>query len=180
MAALGCHKIDIFDHDTIEEVNITTQGYLKRDIEKPKAKVMASSVRAIDKSIQVTATEEKWTKTRHTGADCVFLAVDKIDTRKRIWELLKPKPAFLCDARMLGMTVRCLTAFDPASQDKYAATFFESEEAEPGRCTARSAIWPASMAACLMVNSFVHFLNGSKPPADVLMNLRSYDFSVSF
>jgi sulfur carrier protein ThiS adenylyltransferase len=52
---------------------------------------------------------------------------------------------------MLGEIVRILCAADDAGRRHYATSLFLQEEAQTGRCTARSTLYAATIAAGLLV-----------------------------
>ena len=56
-------------------------------------------------------------------------------------------------------------------RDHYATTLFEQSDAEPGRCTARSTIYTANIAAGFMLHQFTRWLRGLPIDHDVSLNL---------
>ena len=101
----------------------------------------------------------------------VFTCVDSIDARGAIWRSAGRRTEFWADGRMLGETIRLLIAADKASRLHYPTTLFAASEAEQGRCTARSTIYTANIAAGLMVHQFVRWLRGQPLDADTTLNL---------
>ncbi len=178
LAAIGIGTIHLFDFDNIDATNITTQGYKREHIDKAKNAVMMAEIASIDETI-ITTVNDRW-EPKAILAENVFVCVDSITTREAIWKDVREKVKFLCDGRMLGLAIRILSAWTPENKTHYDTTLFAASEAEPGRCTARSAIWPARLAASLMINQFVQYLNGAPPRFnDILLNLASYDFTPS-
>ena len=72
---------------------------------------------------------------------------------------------------MLGETTCILVVANEASQGHYPTTLFAASEAEQGRCTARSTIYTANIAAGLMVHQFVRWLRRQPVDADTTLNL---------
>ena len=64
-----------------------------------------------------------------------------------------------------------MTAADALGRTHYPTTLFAQAEAEPGRCTARSTIYAASIAAGLMVHQFSRWLRDLPTDADTTLNL---------
>jgi sulfur carrier protein ThiS adenylyltransferase len=79
---------------------------------------------------------------------------------------------------MLGEIIRVLVAADPRGRAHYPTTLFAQAEAEPGRCTARSTIYAAAIAAGLMVHQFTRWLRGLPTDLDNTLNLLSGEWSV--
>lgn len=80
---------------------------------------------------------------------------------------------------MLGETMRILTATEPAGRNHYPTTLFAASEAEPGRCTSRSTIYTANIAAGLMVHQFVRWLRRQGVDIDSSFNLLAGELVVS-
>ena len=51
LALLGVRRLQLIDFDHVEEMNITTQGYLPRDLGLPKVSAAATMVGEIDRDI---------------------------------------------------------------------------------------------------------------------------------
>ena len=79
---------------------------------------------------------------------------------------------------MLGETIRVLVAADGRSRQHYPTTLFAASEAQPGRCTARSTIYTANIAAGLMVHQFVRWLRRQPVDADTSLNLLASELVV--
>jgi len=105
--------------------------------------------------------------------------VDRIETRSIIWESVKSRANFYADARMNGEVIRVLTSDQPAADAYYKSTLFAADEAFQGRCTARSTIFTASIAAGLMLTQFSRWLRGIPLDRDLTLNLLSSELTVS-
>jgi sulfur carrier protein ThiS adenylyltransferase len=75
--------------------------------------------------------------------------------------------------------MRILVAADESSRRHYPTTLFTASDAQPGRCTARSTNYTASIAAGLMVHQFVRFLRGQSVDADTSINLLASELVVA-
>ena len=69
----------------------------------------------------------------------------------------------------------------PAEQGRkhYATTLFVQSEAKAGRCTSRSTIYAASLAAALMVHQFTRYLRGLPLDVDATFNLLAGEYVVA-
>jgi sulfur carrier protein ThiS adenylyltransferase len=104
--------------------------------------------------------------------------VDRISTRRLLWEALRDRAALLVDGRMSGEVIRVLASAAPLVDAHYATTLFEQADAYAGACTARSTIYAASIAAGLMVGQFAKWLRGLPVDADVTLNLLATELTV--
>ena len=178
MAAAGVPRIQLIDFDTVEDHNVTTQGYRHREIGRPKVTAVADEIREIDPNIKTSQVFDRYRHLHEVG-DLVFCCVDSISARAAIWKFLAPKTDFWCDGRMLGETIRILCASCPSSRDHYSTTLFEQSEAQQGSCTSRSTIYAACVAAGLMLHQFARWARNIQQDRDVIFNLLSSEQLVS-
>ena len=177
LAALGARRIQLIDFDTVEPTNITTQGYLHRDLGQLKVAATAEQIHAIDPEITVTTIPDRYRPDLDTG-EAVFCCVDTISTRTALWRSLQHRHLFWSDARMRGEVLRILTATDAASRDHYTTTLFPQAESQPGPCTAKSTLYTAAIAAGLMLHQFTRWLRGIPCDPDLTFNLLAAEIQV--
>ncbi len=106
------------------------------------------------------------------------MAVDAIATRDAVWRQAGGRVRFLTDGRMLGDVVRVVTVADFHGREHYPTTLFPAADAERGRCTSRSTIYAASVAAGLMLHQFARWLRGVPPDSDLVLNLAASELTV--
>ena len=80
---------------------------------------------------------------------------------------------------MLAEVIRILAADEQVGRDYYSTTLFAQSEAQAGRCTARSTIYAAGIAAGLMVHQFTRWLRGMPVDRDTSLNLLAGEWVVS-
>ena len=157
LASTGARKIDLIDFDSVEEPNVTTQGYWRSQIGKFKVDATVEAMQQIDGELNPVPIPTRWnSKMRLRGA--VFCCVDNMESRKLIFEGVQKTADFWVDGRMLGFTAYCYP-YAKKDFDKYLETWFPQDEAEPGRCTSSSTIFSASFLASAMIYSYVRWLN---------------------
>jgi molybdopterin/thiamine biosynthesis adenylyltransferase len=178
LAAIGARHLQLVDFDRVDHTNVTTQGYLAGDIGQRKVTATAEAVARLDPDIKIVAISDRYRPKLEIGS-AVFTCVDSIDARGAIWRTAGRRAAFWVDGRMLGETIRILVAADDASRRHYPTTLFAASEAEQGRCTARSTIYSANIAAGLMVHQFVRWLRGQPLDADTTLNLLASEMTVN-
>ena len=177
LAAIGAPRLQLIDFDTVELTNITTQGYPVSDVGRPKIAATADAIRQLDPAIEVEGVLDRY-RPRHRIGQAVFCCVDSITARSAIWRSAGPRCRFWADARMLGEVIRVLTVADETGREHYSTTLFHQSEAQPGRCTARSTIYAASIAAGLMVHQFTRWLRSLPVDRDVSLNLLASELTV--
>jgi sulfur carrier protein ThiS adenylyltransferase len=170
LAAIGVPRLQLIDFDIVDLSNVTTQGYLTEDVGQPKVEAAKAAIARLDPAMQVTTVRDRY-RPRMTIGDAVLCCVDSIDARAAIWRSVHSKCQFWCDARMLSEVIRVLAVADDRGWDHYPTTLFAQSEAQSGRCTARSTIYTASIAAGLMVHQFTRWLRGIPVDRDTSLNL---------
>jgi molybdopterin-synthase adenylyltransferase len=178
LASLGARQITLIDFDLVEDVNVTTQGYLREDIGKSKVQGTAMAISRIDESIQVTQVLDRY-RPGHPVGDAVFCCVDSITARSAIWRSAGRLARFWVDGRMLGEVMRILTVTEEQGRDYYPTTLFAQAEAVSGACTARGVIYTAAIAAGLMTGQFTRWLRGLPTDSDLSLNLLASELTVN-
>ncbi len=178
LAALGIQRLQLIDFDIVEATNITTQGYYSGDLGTLKVTATARVIQHIDPTITVATICDRF-RPRHEVGDAIFCCVDSIATRAAIWRAVQRSCTFWTDGRMLGEVLRILTVADGIGQQHYPTTLFQPEEAQPGRCTARSTIYTAILAAGLMLHQFTRWLRKVPVDQDLTLNLLAGELTVA-
>lgn len=176
-AALGVRRLQIVDFDAVELTNVTTQGYRHSEIGLTKVDATRRAVLEIDPTIEVETVCDRFRPKLRTG-DAVFACVDSIGTREVIWRAVGGVCRFWCDGRMLGESIRILSAADVASRAHYATTLFPQAEAQGGRCTAHGTIYASAVAAGMILHSFCRWLRGQPIDSDLSLNLAASEIVV--
>lgn len=176
LAAVGVPRLQLVDFDQVDQTNLTTQGYLADDIGQPKVVATAAAIRRLDPAIAVEPIQDRY-RPRVPIGSAVFCCVDSIRARAAIWRSVGPACRFWADGRMLGEVLRVLAADGANGREHYPTTLFASSEAQPGRCTARSTIYAASIAAGLIVHQFTRWLRGLPIEVDLCLNLLSAELT---
>ena len=178
LAAIGAPRLQLIDFDLVDLTNVATQGYLASDVGQPKVLATAAAIHEIDPTITVDTTLDRYRPRMEIG-EAVVCCVDSIATRSAIWRSAGTRCRFWADGRMLGEVLRVLAVTESIGRDHYPTTLFAQSEAQPGRCTARSTIYAATIAAGLMVHQFTRWLRGLPVDRDVSLNLLAGEWAVS-
>lgn len=177
-AALGVRQLQIVDFDVVELTNVTTQGYRHSEIGLTKVEATRRAVFEIDPTIEIETVIDRFRPKLRIG-EVVFACVDSISARDAIWRAAGGACRFWCDGRMLGESLRVLSAVDTASRAHYVTTLFPQAEAQVGRCTAQGTIYAATVAAGLMLHQFCRWLRGQANDADLSFNITASELIVA-
>jgi molybdopterin-synthase adenylyltransferase len=170
LAAIGARHLQLVDFDVVDESNVTTQGYARHEVGMAKVDALQLAIHELDPSIDVERIRDRFRPKQPVG-EVVFCCVDSIATRAAIWRSVGSGCEFWTDGRMLGETIRVLVAADDLGREHYPQTLFHADKAQPGRCTARSTLYSANIAAGLMVHQFVRWLRHQATDRELLLNL---------
>jgi molybdopterin-synthase adenylyltransferase len=177
LAAIGTPRLQLIDCDVVDLSNVTTQGYQAADVGMSKVLATLAAIQQLDPAIQVETVEDRHRPRLQIG-QAVFCCVDSIDARSAIWRSAKMQCRFWADGRMLGEVLRILAVADAQGVDYYPTTLFAQAEAHVGRCTARSTIYAASIAAGMMVHQFTRWLRNLPVDRDTSLNLLDGEWNV--
>ena len=170
LAAVGAKQLQLVDFDQVEWTNITTQGFLASDVGQSKVAATACALRAIEPGLRLELVHDRYRPKTNMG-EAVFCCVDSISARAAIWRSAGSACRFWCDGRMLGEVIRVLTMAEETGRRHYPTTLFNQTEAQSGRCTARSTIYTAAIAAGFMLHQFARFLRRQPIDPDLSLNL---------
>jgi len=177
LTAIGVPHLQLIDFDHVEISNLASQGYLQKDLKRPKVDVTAEFVREINYDMHVEVLLDRFKRSTPVG-NCVFCCVDKIETRKHIWDTIKDKVNFFVDGRMSAEVLRVVTACDEKGREYYPQTLFTAEQAQVGPCTAKTTIYCANIAAGFMLAQFTKYLRLLPVDPDIQINILASEINV--
>jgi len=177
LTAIGVPVLQLVDFDHVEISNLASQGYLQKNLKRPKVDATSEFCREINYDLQVEVVLDRFKRTTPVG-NCVFCCVDNIETRKHIWDAVKDKVNFFCDGRMSAEALRIITACDEKSREYYPKTLFTAEQAHIGPCTAKTTIYCANIAAGFMLAQFTKYLRLLPIDPDIQVNLLASEINV--
>lgn len=178
LTAIGVPSLQLVDFDLVEVSNLASQGYLEEDLGKLKVQATAALCMKVNSDLETDAMPERFRRSMEIG-NVVFCCVDSIDVRRLIWDAVKDKVTFFCDARMSAEVLRVLTVCDSKSRTHYPTTLFRTEEAFAGPCTAKTTIYCSNIAAGLMVSQFTKYLRRLPIEPDIQLNLLASELNVA-
>ncbi len=177
LAAMGIPWLELVDFDVVEESNLASQGFLQDDLGRPKVEATADLCQQINHHLEVHQVNDRFRRSMDIG-DVVFCCVDRVDTRRLIWQAVRDRCSFFCDGRMTAEVIRVITACDVTGREHYPRTLFSPGRAYHGACTAKTTIYCANTAAGLMLAQFAKWLRGLPVEADLNVNLLAGEMTV--
>jgi len=177
LAAMGITWLQLIDPDTVEESNLASQGYLEKDMGRPKVRATGQQCQQINGELDVFELDERFKRSHQIG-HVIFNCVDSIDTRQHIWNCVKDQIQFYCDGRMSAEVMRILTVCEPPAYAYYPTTLFPQVQAYAGSCTAKSTIYCANVAAGIMLSQLTKHLRYLPAEKDIQFNLLSMELGV--
>jgi len=177
LTAIGVPHLQLIDFDHVETSNLATQGFMQKDLKRPKVDVTAEFTREMNNDLVVEVILERFKRSTPVG-NCVFVCVDSIEIRKLIWDSVKDKVSFYCDGRMSAEVLRIITACDEKSREYYPQTLFTAQQAHAGPCTAKTTIYCANIAAGFMLAQFTKYLRLLPVDPDIQVNLLASEINV--
>jgi len=175
LAKLGITDITVWDFDTVEEHNIPNQAFALLNINETKAHAIAEEVlRATGTRIRIK--DEAYVDEKLSGI--VFLMVDSMAERKRIWEgSIKMKSAVkhLIEPR-LGLDVGRVYNVDPMDLThirEYEKTYYSDEGTEVSACgTSLSVISSSFGVVSWCVRQLINFHNKVELDNEILIDFK--------
>jgi len=176
LAKMGCPRLTLFDHDTVEPHNLPNQLYRMADISLPKVQALAHILREY---VDAEITPINELVTQRTFSGIVISAVDSMAARRTIWQncvRYKAGVKLYIDARMGGEVGRILTVSptNPIDVTAYEGTLFSDEEGSQELCTAQATIYSTFGVASLVANQVKRFARGETKTYEHII-----DFSTS-
>lgn len=157
LASNGVDVMHIFDFDSVEDSNVTTQGYFKSHVGKTKEECVDFFVKEIDPEIQVIP-NGRWRPSleRDSKFTHIFSCVDVLSTRGKIHKWYRnterfSSPAKIFDARLGGENIRLLGSFDQESDSHYPGTITNDNTAYSVGCHVPMIKHSANIAASMLV-----------------------------
>ncbi len=169
IARMGMSKIDLYDFDTVEVHNLSSQAYTYEDIGKYKGDALKAHILAVNPSCIVTVHKKAFQDVKERDADVYIIAVDSMGTRFEIDAILKDGGRFIIDGRCGGgqLEVYAQTA------DKWGVTLVT--DADTDECGARYISYVSYLIAGCIANTLKRYLNKQRYPKRFIMHADTYD-----
>jgi molybdopterin/thiamine biosynthesis adenylyltransferase len=176
LAKMGFQNIHVYDFDTVENENISSQFYSTQSIGMHKAPALFEMVKAFT-GISINFHVAKIMDSDTLEGDIVISAVDSMAVRRMILNI--SNTYWLIDPRMGAeyATMEVVDAQNEKSREDYKRSLFSDSEAVQERCTAKTTIYTVLLIAGQVVKavkditSFSDAKDGSYVQRDPITNL---------
>jgi molybdopterin/thiamine biosynthesis adenylyltransferase len=162
LAKMGFSNLTVYDHDTIETVNMNSQFYRLRDVGQLKVSALRELVKDFT-GVEIRAVPQRYMGGIFPGI--VISAVDSMEVRGLIWNSHRNKSPFtraVIDPRM-GAETALLYAMNPMVEkdnDSYSKTLYTDKDAVQERCTAKATMYTACMLSGQVAKTVKDLLTG--------------------
>jgi hypothetical protein len=178
LAKMGVTDLHCWDMDTVSIENMSNQFFRFKDIGKNKAAALMELVEDFTR-VHIKAYPVPF-EVPYAAAlkGIVIVAVDSMAARRMIYEAIKDKGhqvKLLIDPRMSAefYSQTTINPFSEKDQQTYEKLLFSDDEAVRDRCTAKSTVYTATLAAGLIVKSIKNFMLGEDHPRTLNWDIKS-------
>lgn len=175
LAKLGLTNITVYDFDVVESHNIPNQAYSISQIGQPKVNALYDIIYNTT-GTKINVKNEKYTNQRLTGI--VFLMVDSMAERKRIWETsikLKSQIKLMIEPRM-GLDVGRIYNVNPLDMEqirRYEETLYSDDVAEVSACGASMTVITTALGiASWCGRSLINWHNKEELDNEILIDFK--------
>jgi len=171
LTRLGLKDFYLYDHDIVEEHNLSSQSFFIDQLKKPKVEMIKEILRNINKNISVLALREKYNGDTSFG-DILIVAVDSMKERKRIWKNLYKRnirPELIIDGRMGGPQLEIYTC---KTLEEWEDTFVDNPSNDP--CGGLYFISVSMTIGAFIANQIRKYLTSKPFPKKIIFSLDSY------
>lgn len=175
LAKLGIRDITVYDFDTVEAHNIPNQAFSISQIGRPKVDALYDEI-SYTTGTQIKVRNGKYINQRLSGI--VFLMVDSMAERKRIWEnciKMKPSINLLIEPRM-GLDVGRIYNVEPINLThikKYENTYYEDDVAEVSACGASMTVITTALGiASWCTRQLINWQNKEEIDNEILIDFK--------
>lgn len=163
LAKMGLTQVRLYDHDVVSIENMSNQFYRFDDIGTNKAEALQKLIYDFTGVTTVVnpCKFEPWMALSNKGI--LVLAVDSMAARKEIYEGIIARGfavKYIIDPRMSAefYTQYTINPFDEKDQATYAKVLQPDSESVAERCTAKSTVYTASLAAGMVTKTIKNIM----------------------
>ena len=168
LARLGVADITIYDADTVEEHNLSSQSYAVADIGKTKVKALSRQIAEFAPDCKIRGVESDF-KGCEKVQDIVIIAVDTMSGRAEIAEHLVEQKAYVIDGRMGGGQIEVHA--QPARE--WRKTLVSEADTDP--CSARYISYTSYLIAGAIANTVKRHIMGERDIKRMILHTMTYD-----
>lgn len=175
LARLGIKNFFLYDSDTIEEHNLSSQSYNKADIGRDKVEAVKAQILAIDETISVIACSRVYERNT-VPEDIVVVGVDELTIRRELAGMLKDFANVIIDGRIGGEQLELYTC---ESSDEWAKTI-PAGDGDSDPCGARYISYVSYIIGGLIACQVKKYLKGQRLDKSIMINIPSLQIAKGF
>lgn len=161
LSRMSSARIDMYDNDVVEEINLSGQLYGKREIGIHKVEAMCSTIFNYSNFLNIKAYPFKYTE--EPLREIVLCGLDNMEARKNVFEqfVKQDSAKILIDGRLAAeeLQVYCITKDNPQLIEKYKEeALFSDEEADSTICSYKQTSHMAAMIASIMTTLVTNYV----------------------
>lgn len=165
LARMGITQFTLVDFDTVEEHNLSSQAYTSAQIGVKKTEALADLIFQVAKPELLRAIDSAYDENVSIPEKSIVVcAVDSMQTRFNIYDMLRKHDVFIVDGRMGGGQVEVHAT--PANE--WGRTLADNPDTDP--CAARYISYTSYIVAGLIANTVKRHLKGEEVPRSVYIH----------
>lgn len=162
LAVMGVPILHIWDHDTVDEVNLGAQGWEQADVGFSKVSCLKQHLRALNPQVDVRPRERRFVAGERVPP-IVLACTDSMGSRQDVYQsAMKHKAELFLDSRMGPMTFQIIAIPNPTSMEQYEPYLFTDQEAFQPSCTARTLYFCATVAGAMLASYVCQWVRGER------------------
>lgn len=163
LAKMGLSRITVYDHDDVSIENMSNQFFRFKDIGSNKAWALSQLVHDFTGTALQVHQVKYEPKHAPTLQGIVVVAVDSMAARTMIYDSIKAngfQVKYIIDPRMGAefYTQYTINPFDGKDQATYVKVLQSDDDSVAERCTAKSTVYTASLAAGMVTKTIKNMM----------------------
>jgi len=180
LARLGIQNFKLWDFDTIEEHNLSSQAFSLLDISQKKNNTMKEKIQELNRSANIELFEKFEAKdvSKINNDDIIVIAIDTMNGRKEIYQHLKKANKefnLLIDSRVGGSQ---LEIYNCKNLEEWNSTFVDQASQDP--CGGRFICYTSIITGAMIANQVKKLLTGAELHNSLMLNVDSLDILKNF
>ena len=169
LTRLGVSKFVLYDHDTVEAHNLSSQHFDLRHIGKLKVDAISEQMRALNRDIEITANPTEY-QGEHVQANILLSCVDSLDARRAILAgmVANKYDPFVIDGRAEGGQIEVYSQ----KASEWGKTIPAEGDTDP--CGARFICYASAIIGAFMTNQAKRHILGQPVKPAVLFHCDTY------
>lgn len=184
LAKMGLTRLTVFDHDAVSIENMSNQFFRFQDIGSNKAAALQALVHSFT-GVEIKSNPIKF-EPKHAASltGIVVVAVDSMEARRMIYEAIKAtgfQVELIIDPRMSAEFYQqySVKPFDAKDKAMYEKVLQPDSESVQERCTAKSTVYTATLAAGIVTKTVKHWMLEQPYPRTISWNIAAVSDAMS-